>query len=81
MANLGSEVSRILSSREAGDVAFEQGSMGRAERILADIKRLPDMRTRIPELNTLSQAIKEPEISPEHLRSYFEPFISRLVAS
>ena len=81
MANLGSEVSRVLSSRERGDEPFARESLERAEHILNDIKKLPDMRERTREMELLSCAIREPRVFPEHLRSYFEPFALRLVAS
>ena len=81
MANLASEVSRILSSRENRDETFEFDSLKRADRIISDIKKLPDMSNRKHEIETIAQAIREPRIEPEDMRSYFDPFVSRFVAT
>lgn len=80
MANLASEVSRVLDSRNAGDKKFEVESLERANRIIDDVGRLPDMQSRKREIETLSRAIREPDISAEYLRSYFDSFVNRLLA-
>ena len=81
MANLGSEVSRMFSSRESGDVSFAHESLKRADRILAGIKQLSDMQTRKREIDLLAEALREPAVSREELQSYFDPFVARLFAS
>ena len=81
MANLASEGSRVLSSRSAGDRLFEQESLERADRIISDVEKLPEMSKRKEEVALISEAIREPSIAPEHIRSYFDPFLSRLFAS
>ena len=83
MANLGSEVSRIISAQQKNDHALLIAARERAQNMVSEIKRLPDMKARISEVNALSEAIVHlgETIQPEHLRSYFIPFIERLFAS
>ncbi|MBI4225360.1 MAG: hypothetical protein HY617_03440 [Candidatus Sungbacteria bacterium] len=87
MANLGAEVSRILSFKERHEDVLAQEALARAQKILTEIKALPDMKTRLQEINVLAKVIEsimEPKpalsISPEHIKSYFIPFSLRLMA-
>lgn len=88
MANLGAEVSRLISAKERGDVVLMQGALKRAEHILAEIKALPDMQPRITEIEMLSSAIHslaapvaEFTITTKGIKSYFTPFALRTMAT
>lgn len=88
MANLGAEVSRIISAQERGDKDSAGSALLRAENILNEIAHLPDMKPRAQELETLAEAlhslvtpISSHTISSAHLKSYFTPFAVRLMAS
>ena len=50
MANLGAEVSRIISAQEQKDADTASTALARAENILDEITRLPDMQPRAQEL-------------------------------
>lgn len=87
MANLGAEVSRIFSLQEKNEEALAKEALARAQNIITEIKALPDMETRLQEINALSRVIKnilEPapvlHISPKHITSYFVPFSLRIMA-
>ena len=86
MANLGAEVSRIISLKEKHENALAKDALSRARNIIVEIKALPDMKTRLQEMNALSGVIEnilEPKptlpIPTQHIKSYFVPFISRLM--
>lgn len=86
MANLGAEVSRIISAKEKGDAVLMQGALKRAERMLDEIKSLPDMQPRIAEIEMLGEAIQSlprpaPELNIPHknIKSYFMPFAMRMM--
>lgn len=86
MANLGAEVSRIISAQERGDGDSAGSALLRAENILNEIAHLPDMQSRTQELDALSKAIRSiatnaSGVSPISLKSYFTPFALRLMAS
>jgi hypothetical protein len=87
MANLGAEVSRIISARERGDAVLMQGALERAEKMLVEIKALPDIQPRIAEINMLSEAISSLvypvsglTIAPRDMKSYFTPFAMRMMS-
>ena len=87
MANLGAEVSRVISAREKGDTALMQGALERAEKMLSEIKTLPDIQSRIAEIEMLSEAINSLaypasglHIAPRDIKSYFTPFALRLMS-
>lgn len=86
MANLGSEVSRLLSFKEKGDLEEAKKSCLRSEQILNQISDCPDMKSRQPEIIILKDIIEDlvvPKnrysIIPEDLRNYFTPFAARLL--
>ena len=86
MANLGAEVSRIISFKEKNDAARAEESVSRALRMIDAIRQLPDMKSRLEEISLLRQAIVDValavptlKISPKHLMSYFQPFALRLL--
>lgn len=80
MANLASEFERVVASKNNEDASFAVASLARADRILAEIKKMPDMVAREQEVDLLSYAIHKGD-EPDQLRSYFEPLVSRLFAS
>ena len=87
MANLGAEVSRIILLTEKHDDALAREAFIRANKIITEIKALPDMKTRLQEIDALSKVIEsivEPKssvhIPAEHITSYFLPFSLRLLA-
>ena len=87
MANLGAEVSRIILLAERGEDALAKEALSRAHTIITEIKALPDMKTRLQEIDALSKVIEsilEPRpavhIPTEHITSYFLPFSLRLLA-
>ena len=86
MANLGSEVSRLLSSKERGDFVLARSSHKRAKKIILDVSRDPEMQARMGEISLLEDVIddvlrKKPkyEVNGEHLKGYFLP-IAQAVA-
>ena len=86
MANLGAEVSRIISSKEKNEPALAEEALARANKIISQIKELPDMKTRLDEINMLSKVIEnitDPKptlsVSVKHIKSYFVPFSLRLL--
>lgn len=86
MANLGAEVSRIISFKERHENALAKEALLKANKIINEIKALPDMKTRLKEIDALSSVIKnilqnKPtlNVSIKHIKSYFAPFSSRLM--
>ena len=87
MANLGAEVSRIISLKEKNELGLAKEALARANKIISQIKELPDMQTRLGEIDTLSEVIEniiKPnpslDIPKKHIMSYFIPFSLRLMA-
>lgn len=88
MANLGAEVSRIISFKERHEDALAQETLATAHNIIHEIKSLPDMKTRLQEITMLSNVIEnilqnKPNltVSTKHIKSYFIPFSLRCIAS
>jgi hypothetical protein len=86
MANLGAEVSRIISAQERGDKDSASAALLRAENILNEVGHLPDMKPRAEELKILGEVLRSLTasnptctVSPTHLKSYFTPFAVRLM--
>lgn len=87
MANLGAEVSRVASFHEKGDVESAHKALIRAQGIIDEIKKFPEMQQRLPEMEILSVTIND-IISPQpvfsvsamKLRDYFYPFALRLAS-
>jgi len=84
MANLGSEVSRMISCFEGGEDKEVAGALGRALEILKKIREFPEMGPRGKEFDLLERALKESikknsplSINHAHLKSYFHPFVIR----
>ncbi len=85
MANLGSEVSKMFGAKERSDMTVLQGASRKAQEIISEIIKYPEMRARIHEIEILSSVITDissPDpkfkISPKNLKSYFFPFVLRL---
>lgn len=88
MANLGAEVSRILSLKEKHEYTLANDALNRARKIIQEIKAQSDMRSRIKELDVLSVVIENilnsestVKVSPKNIKSYFVPFSLRLMAN
>ncbi len=88
MANLGAEASRIISAREQNNTESMRAALIRAEKILEQIKNMPEMKPRIKELNALGVALLsltedggQLHISSTHVKSYFTPFAVRMLAN
>lgn len=86
MANLGSEVSRLLSFEEKGDVVEVEKSYQRSKRILEQIEDCPQMKSRHMEVAILGEVIedlvtskKKYSVYSEDLQNYFIPFATRLL--
>jgi hypothetical protein len=87
MANLGAEVSRLISAKESGEKEMVKGALERSYHILDQILMLKDMEPRIEELLLLRSVIEDTAndkptlaIEPEHLERYFIPFTARFVS-
>lgn len=86
MANLGSEVSKIFSAKKKSDASLLDSARKKAQEIIFQIALFPEMRPRIPEIETLSFVISDIssqypklKISQKNLSSYFSPFAVRLM--
>src|SRR3989344_1783101 len=86
MANLGSEVSRILNWKEKGDMEMAKKCLERAEGILEQVASAPDMRERREEITLLKDVIEDlfrPKsvysVTGYQLKEYFLPFATRIV--
>lgn len=84
MANLGAEVSRILSAKDRNNEIQIRESFDRALKILKEIMTIPDMKTRAVEITSLSNLITDLvkpnpslHISRKNISSYFIPFTIR----
>lgn len=85
MANLGSEVSRILLEYKKKDFGKMRSSILRAKNIIEKIEQFPEMKGRTGELEILKSIIydlnqKKLEINKKHLINYFTPFAMRLIS-
>ncbi|OGG73092.1 hypothetical protein A3A38_00440 [Candidatus Kaiserbacteria bacterium RIFCSPLOWO2_01_FULL_53_17] len=88
MANLGSEVSRALQFRDAHDCLRSQQSAARAQNIADQLTALPEMQSRISELQVLHDVISDiPNAQPRYhitsddLNGYFMPFALRYASN
>lgn len=88
MANLGSEVSRMISAREKKDADALRGALKRSEQIIVELKVKPDMKKRLYEIEILESVItamgdlaEKLFVSPRAIKSYFTPFALRVVSS
>ena len=88
MANLGSEVSRLLDSKEKGDVTMVHKCLARAHVIVKQITDSPSMNARMEEIRMLNDVIddvlrekRKYQVDSKSLRAYFYPFASRVLRS
>jgi len=88
MANLGAEVSRIISAKKKGDDMLLQLSLKKAHDMIREIEAMDDMKSRHEEIDLLSQvidAIVKPtpglKVDTASIKSYFMPFALRLAAT
>ena len=88
MANLGSEVTRLLYARAEHNERRARGAHTRACAILTEIRALPDAEHAEGEfiilqevLDDLIREVPNLRIQPESLRQYFTPFALRALAS
>ncbi len=87
MANLGAEVSRILSAKKNNDFILVKSALERASTILTQLYAVDDMQKRKEEIIILDEVIRDTaqehsilHVSPAHLQSYFIPFATRLMS-
>jgi len=85
MANLGSEVTKIISAKNRNDQILLTEYSAHADKILKEILSLPDMKEREIEIKTLAEVITDIskaksslDISSVNIISYFTPFVMRL---
>ncbi len=88
IANLGSEVSRLLDAKKNGDNHAMNSAYDRSKKILDQIMVSPEMKPRLAEMAILEMILKDttslkPEynVSPLELESYFLPFAHLMMAS
>ena len=87
MANLGSEVSKIISAKNRNDAILLDTYLTQAKKILKEIMAMPDMKSREAEIKILSDVIEDissenpsMNISAVNIKSYFTPFVMRLMS-
>ena|SRR3989344_8809764 len=88
MANLGSEVSRLLSWKAKGNSLQIEKCHGRAKKIISEIKQLRDIGERSKEMEILRMVISDTassspslRVTPKQLNDYFSPFTLRMMKS
>lgn len=84
MANIGAEVSRIISAKKKNDFGLVGQALERAVAIILQLKSKPEMKERIYEINILEKVIRDTSlpksslsVSNKNLQSYFIPFAIR----
>jgi len=85
MANLGSEVTRLLSALENGDKELSEGAKARSEKIIGEVELSLETESSKKEVRLLADVIKDfyqPKrqysVSPASLKQYFLPFALRV---
>ena len=85
IANLGSEVTKIFSAKEKGDLIMLDLAISKARFIISNLKKSPETRSN-GEIDLLADVIEDLtqkkskyQISPKNLKSYFLPFTMRLM--
>jgi cytolysin (calcineurin-like family phosphatase) len=88
MANLGVEMSRLVKAKENKDSKLLSETILRVKNMLQKIKELPDMITRVKEVEILSYVADDIgksrstlKISSSNIDTYFKPFMLRLLAA
>jgi len=85
MANLGSEVSRVLLEYHKEDYEKMRNSIICAKNIITKIEEFPEMKGRTGELEILKLIIedlnqKKFELDKDQFLNYFSPFATRLMS-
>jgi len=85
MANLGSEVARLLSALEKGDEELSNSARIRSEKIIGEIESSLETESSKKEVRFLADIIndfcqpkRQYSISPISLKQYFLPFALRV---
>jgi len=78
VANLGSEVQRVLGWKEKGDEEAARNAYKRAISIIEKIKSFGNESANA-EMNILQKAIEENILNRNQISSYFNPFALRVV--
>ena len=88
MANLGSEVSRLLSAIERGDAEMTESCKDRSLKIIDQVVEFPEMKKREVETSILREVIdglatqdSKSKVKSEDLRNYFNHFGIRFMNS
>ena len=85
MANLGSEVNKMISAKEKNDPEMLTSAINKARPIFSDLKMIPEMKKNkeidilFDVIDDLGQKSSKYKISSQHLKSYFYPFATRLL--
>jgi len=87
MANLGSEITRLLSAREEKKSDLMKGAYDRSISIFNELYSRRDMINRRSELDILKQVIdsiiiktSDIKLDPSYLKAYFMPFALRALS-
>jgi len=77
VANLGSEIQRILVWKEKGDIEAMQNAYQRAISIIGKIKSFGN-KSANTEMDILKKAIEENILNRDQISAYFNPFALRI---
>lgn len=80
VANLGSEIQRMLSWKEKGDMEAMHNARKRALAIIATVKNFGNSSASA-EMDILEKALEEDILSRDQAFSYFSPFALRTLQS
>lgn len=88
MANLGSEVTRLLSALEKGDKELSESARSRSEKIISEIElslktesSKKEVRFLADIINDFCQPKRQYSVTPVSFRQYFLPFAMRVFNS
>ena len=87
MANLGSDMSQLFLNLEKNDEKFANMSAVRAEKIVNELLAMPEMKSRVVEIEVIKDVIKDAlsekpllNINKNQIEEYFMPFALRLMS-
>ena len=87
MANLGSDMSQLFLNLEKNDEKFANMSAVRAEKIVNELLAMPEMKSRVQEIEVIKDVIKDSlskkpllNINKNQIEEYFMPFALRLMS-
>jgi len=78
MANLGSEVQRVLSWKEKGDKEATKNAYKRAISIIGKIKSFNN-KSANAEMDILQKSLEKSVLDRSQMSSYFSPFALRVI--